>query len=92
MVEAHAWFLKRYDTFRAVQFIGFYESLTSLVVKPVGKSELFESSKLIRKYSDQPLTLVDAVGLYLIRENKINVAWSTDRHLSLTGARLVINE
>ena len=38
---------------------------------------------------DQSLTLADAHGLVIINERRISACWSTDRHLGLTGAKLV---
>jgi histidine ammonia-lyase len=45
---------------------------------------------LLKKFGDQPLTLADAHGLAIINERRISTCWSTDRHLGLTGAKLVI--
>jgi hypothetical protein len=46
---------------------------------------------LVKKFGDQPLTLADAHGLVIINERRISTCWSTDRHLGLTGAKLVIH-
>ena len=45
-----------------------------------------------RRFSDQDLTLVDAVGLHVMTERRIKSCWSTDFHLSLTGVNLLIHE
>jgi hypothetical protein len=37
------------------------------------------------------LTLADAHGLVVINERRISTCWSTDRHLALTGANLVVS-
>jgi len=50
------------------------------------------SAATLRKFSDQDLTLADALGLYLMRARRISRCWSTDFHLGLTGVSLVINE
>ena len=47
---------------------------------------------VLRRFSDQNLTLVDAVGLQMMKERKIRICWSTDFHLGLMGASLVIHE
>jgi len=91
--EGHAWFLRRYDIHRAMEFICFIEDFSKhLTIVPIGLKELDESYYYIRKFSDQKLTLVDAVGLHLMESRKIRECWSTDHHLSLTGATLVIND
>ena len=53
VAEGHAWFLKRYDATRALQFLGFIEALPALQVHAVGAREIDEGSKLLRKLSDQ---------------------------------------
>lgn len=92
IAECHAWFLRRYDITRALQFLNFIENLTVLSIEPVGQTEIKEASKIVRKFSDQDLTLVDATGLYVMQSQRINLCWSTDHHLSLTGRTLVIHQ
>jgi predicted nucleic acid-binding protein len=90
VAEGHGWFLRRYDQNRAIQFLNFLAELSVLVIQPFDGEELRKSSRLVKKFNDQPLTLADAHGLGIIQERRIPVCWSTDRHLGLTGARLVI--
>ncbi len=90
IAEGHAWFLRRYDGSRARDFLGFIDALAPLDIAPVGRDVLRESARLIRKFADQDLTVVDASGLALMREMRTRVCWSTDRHLALTGVPLVI--
>ncbi len=92
IAEGHAWFLRRYDTFRSIQFLNFIEDMSLLEIVSVGKKELTKGALLIKKFSDQKLTLVDAVGLYLMAEYRTPLCWSTDHHLRLTGVPLVIHE
>ena len=90
--EGQGWFLKRYDSTRALQFLAFLEDLDPLEIAPVGGGEIERASGWLRRFSDQPLTLTDAFGLELMRRNRIRRCWSTDRHLTLGGASLVIHE
>lgn len=91
--EGHAWFLRRYDIQRAIEFICFIEDfLKHMSIYPIGLKELNESYTYIRKFSDQKLTLADAVGLNLMASEKIKECWSTDHHLGFTGATLIINK
>jgi predicted nucleic acid-binding protein len=92
IAEGHAWFLRRYDRFRALQFLALIEDLKPLKVAQVGPAEQAGATQLLRKFSDQDLTLTDAVGLHMMHERRIKTCWSTDFHLRLTGAKLVINE
>jgi predicted nucleic acid-binding protein len=92
VAEGHAWFLRRYDRTRALQFLAMVEDMTPLTVAPVGPKEQAAATDVIRRFSDQDLTMTDAVGLYVIKTHRIRVCWSTDFHLALTGVPLVINE
>ncbi len=91
VAEGHGWFLKRYDRTKALQFLAMVESIDALRVIPTGARDIEAATKLMRRFSDQDLTLVDAVGLHAIGTRKTVVCWSTDRHLGLTGAKLAIH-
>lgn len=90
VAEGHAWFLRRYDQNRAIQFLNFISELSPLTLHPFGAGELAKAGRLIKKFSDQALTLADAHGLVVMNERRISACWSTDRHLGLMGAELVI--
>ncbi len=91
VAEGHGWFLKRYDRAKALQFLAMLEEMTMLRVMPVGPQEQAAAAGFLRRYSDQDLTLADAVGLHLMTANKVQSCWSTDFHLGLTGVPLVIH-
>ena len=91
VAEGHAWFLRRYDRTRALQFLAMIEDMKPLEVAPVGATEQVAAGRLLRRFSDQDLTLTDAAGLYLMNRHKIRSCWSTDFHLGLTGVPLVID-
>jgi predicted nucleic acid-binding protein len=92
VAEGHAWFLRRYDRTRALKFLAMIEDMAPLVLSPVGPKEQAAAFDLLRRFSDQDLTLTDAVGLHVMKAQRIRVCWSTDFHLGLTGVPLVINE
>ena len=92
IAEGHGWFLRRFDRTRALSFLAMVEMLAPLVVVPVAAKEIAASTKLMRRFSDQDLTLADAVGLHLMGVRKTKSCWSTDRHLRLTGIPLVIDQ
>jgi predicted nucleic acid-binding protein len=92
IAEGHGWFLKRYDRLRALQFLAMIEDMMPLQVMPVGPAEQSGGIQILRRYSDQDLTLTDGVGLHLMKERKIRQCWSTDFHLRLTGVPLVIDQ
>ncbi len=92
VAEGHAWFLRRHDRTRALHFLAMIEDMTPLVVAPVGRRELDAGAALMRRFSDQDLTLTDAVGLHAMKAHRIRSCWSTDFHLGLTGVPLAIDE
>ena len=91
VAEGHGWFLRRYDHERAIQFLNFIEDLPVLAVQSFDREELTKTSRLIKRFGDPSLTLADAHGLVMINERRISTCWSTDRHLGLTGAKLVVS-
>lgn len=91
VAEGHGWFLRRYDQSRAVQFLSFIAELSVLTIQAFGADEFEQVSRLVKKFGDQQLTLADAHGLAIMRDQRISICWSTDRHLGLTGVRLVID-
>ena len=90
VAEGHGWFLRRYDRQRAVQFLAFIDVLPGLTLRGFDASELAKTRGIVKKFSDQDLTLADAHGLAIMRELRIGSCWSTDRHLGLDGVPLVI--
>jgi predicted nucleic acid-binding protein len=92
LAEGHGWFLRRFDRTRALQFVSFIEELRPLRIVPVGVEEHAGAVRLLRRFSDQDLTLADAVGLHLMKVLGIDACWSTDFHLGLTGIALVVDE
>ena len=90
LAEGHGWFLRRYDQNRAIEFLNFIADLPVLVIRPFDGDEMRKASQLVKKFSDQQLTLADAHGLSIMNQRRLSTCWSTDRHLGLTGARLVI--
>ncbi|HVR62529.1 MAG TPA: PIN domain-containing protein [Polyangia bacterium] len=92
IAEGHAWFLRRYDRSKALQFLSMIDDMTPLTVAAVGPREQRAAAELLRRFSDQDLTLTDALGLHLMKVQRLRRCWSTDFHLGLTGVPLVINE
>src|SRR5437867_12407722 len=71
IAEGHGWFLKRYDRTRALQFLAMVEAMEPLEVVPVGSGEQAGGIALLRRFSDQDLTLTDAIGLQMIASRRI---------------------
>jgi predicted nucleic acid-binding protein len=92
VAEGHGWFLRRYDRARALQFLAMIEAMTPLTVALVGPKEQAAAAEVLRRFSDQDLTIADALGLHLMDTHRIGTCWSTDFHLGVTGVPLVINQ
>jgi predicted nucleic acid-binding protein len=92
VAEGHGWFLKRYDRMRALQFIAMIEDMSFLEVVASGSQELNAATDMLRRFADQDLTLVDALGLHVMMQRRTGTCWSTDFHLGLTGVPLVIHQ
>jgi predicted nucleic acid-binding protein len=92
VTEGHGWFLKRYDRTRALQFTAMIEDMKFLEVIAARPKELRAGAEMLRRFPDQDLTLVDAVGLHVMTHRRAGICWSTDFHLGLTGVPLVIHE
>jgi len=88
IAEGHGWFLRRYDQRKAISFLNFVQEIP-IRVDGFDQAELEKAQGFVKKYSDQQLTLADAHGLAVMKTRRIASCWSTDRHLSLTGATLV---
>ena len=89
--EGHGWFLRRFDGARGLRFLAMIEAMKPLRIVSVGSREQEAGTELLRKFSDQRITLADAIGLHLMKARRIRSCWSTDRHLGLTGVPLVIH-
>jgi predicted nucleic acid-binding protein len=92
IAEGHAWFLRRYDRTRALRFLAMIEEMRPLHIVVVGPDEVAAATQILRRFSDQDLTLADALGLHLMKERRIRSCWSTDYHLGMTGVPLLINQ
>ncbi len=89
--EGHAWFLRRYDPTKALRFLAMLETLRPLLIISVDSDVQAAATEILRRLSDQRLTMADAVGLHVMSERRIGICWSTDFHLGLTGVPLVIH-
>jgi predicted nucleic acid-binding protein len=90
VAEGHGWFLRRYDQRRAVDFLNFIDALAVLNIEEFDTQALKSAGTLVKKYADQDLTLAAAHGLALMTARRIRTCWSSDRHLTLGGASLVV--
>ena len=90
VAEGHGWFLKRYDIRKGFQFLSMIESMPLKIV-PIGPEEQRAAITVMRRFSDQDLTLTDAVGLHLMSTRRTRICWSTDFQLGLMKVPLAIH-
>ncbi|MFQ5549292.1 MAG: type II toxin-antitoxin system VapC family toxin [Woeseia sp.] len=92
IAEGHAWFLRRYDRQRALQFLSLVDVMRPLRVLGTSVKDQAAGTALLRRFSDQDLTMTDAIGLHVMVEKNVRCCWSTDFHLGLTGVPLIIHQ
>jgi predicted nucleic acid-binding protein len=92
VAEGHAWFLRRYDRHRALQYLSMIEVMKPLRVVGTSRKDQTAATRIMRKLSDQDLTMTDAVGLHVMDAKNVKYCWSTDFHLGLTGVPLIIHQ
>lgn len=68
------------------------ELLSPLQIIDVGLQEQSASVELLRRFSDQDLTLADAMGLYIMERHFIQTCWSTDFRQDLPRVLLIIHQ
>jgi hypothetical protein len=90
IAEGHGWFLRRYDRYRAVEFLAFTAALPGLIVQAFDESELSKVRLALNRFTDQNLTLADARGLVIMGDRRSGTCWSTDRHLGLTRVAMAV--
>ena len=71
IAEGHGWFLRRFDPSRALQFLAMIEAMRPLKIAGVGVAEQTAGIELLRQFSDQALTMVDAVGLHVMASRAV---------------------
>jgi hypothetical protein len=65
-------------------------ALVAFSIHEFEAGELSKAIAIVKKFAGREGTLADAHGLSIMRDRRIAACWSTDRHLGLTGVRLVV--
>ena len=87
--ETWSWLLHRLGEEPARAFRDLVETLPSFDVLEITRAHHAATLKILDRLRGTKLTYVDASSLAFIEGRKVPVAWSTDRHLGLTGAKVV---
>jgi hypothetical protein len=72
LAEGHGWFLRRYDQRRALEFLNFVDALPALAIEGFDANAVKRSSKLLKKFSDQTLTLMQKEYAYPLIANRMS--------------------
>ena len=86
--EAYSWFLHRYGEEAARSFRVFVEQLDGLKIYDVTAEHHRQVCRMLDRLRGAKVSYVDASSLCLLERHKIRKVWSTDFHLSLTGAEV----
>lgn len=87
--ETYSWFLHRMGEEAARDFLAFLQHLPGLVLCEARRDLQLATLKMLHRFRGSKLTYVDASSLTLLEARRIKRVWSTDYHLSLTGAEIL---
>ena len=87
--ETYSWFLHRHGEETARNLRAFIAALSELLILPVTLDDHTRTLRMLDRFRGTKLTYVDAASLGHIEGRKIKTVWSTDHHLSLTGAEIL---
>lgn len=87
--EAYSLFLHRYGEEPARLLLQFIENLEGLKLFDASGAHHKQVQKMLNRLRGSKLSYVDASSLCFMERSKIKKVWSTDFHLSLTGAHVL---
>ena len=86
--EAYSWFLHRYGEEAARSFRALVDKLDGLKIYDATAEHHRQVGRMLDRLRGAKVSYVDASSLCLLERHKIRKVWSTDFHLSLTGAKV----
>jgi predicted nucleic acid-binding protein len=87
--EGYSWFLHRHGEEAARSLRAFIGALKGLNILAVTLEDHTRTLRVLDRFRGTKLTYVDAASLSWIEQRKIQTVWSTDHHLSMTGAEIL---
>jgi predicted nucleic acid-binding protein len=87
--ETHSWFLHRLGEEPARRFQTLLADLPDLEIYEATSAHHRLVLRMLDRLRGAKLTYVDASSLAFIAARRISTVWGTDRHLALTGARVL---
>jgi predicted nucleic acid-binding protein len=89
IAEAHGWFLHRMGEESARRFHELVADMRGLQLLEMARADHDATLRVLDQLRGAKLTYVDAASLAFLPKRRITTVWSTDRHLGLTGVRVV---
>jgi predicted nucleic acid-binding protein len=86
--EAYSWFLHRHGEEAARSFRVLVDKLDGLKIHEATADHHRQVVRMLDRLRGAKVSYVDASSLCLLERHKIRKVWSTDFHLSLTGAEV----
>jgi predicted nucleic acid-binding protein len=87
--ETYSWFLHRYGEEDARAFRLLIDRLEGLRIFEATAPHHADVAKMLDRLRGTKLTYVDASSVCLLAAHRIQIVWSTDHHLAVTGARVL---
>lgn len=88
VAETYSWFLHRFGEEAARSFRRFLDTLSALKIYEATSEHDKQVVKMLNRLHGAKVSYVDASSLCFLERHKIKKVWSTDYHLSLTGAEV----
>ena len=89
VAESHALIMRRAGIASALRFVQLVRASPNLVVSSTTMLEDAAVNDWLKRYTDQPFSLVDAVSFAIMAERGTRVALTLDRHFSIAGFEIV---
>lgn len=87
--ETYSWFLHRMGEEAARSFRGLLRNLDGLEILETTMSDHEATERMLDRLRGSKLTYVDAASLWFVSKHRIKTVWATDRHLGLTGVKVL---
>jgi predicted nucleic acid-binding protein len=87
--EAYSFLLHRYGEESARSFRALLDTLDDLKIHDATAEHHRQVGRMLDRLRGAKVSYVDASSLCLLERHKIKKVWSTDYHLSLTGAEVL---
>ena len=89
VAESHALIMRRAGVAAGLQFLHLVRASPNVVVTCTDQLEEAAINDWLRRYADQPFSMVDAVSFAIMASRDIREALTLDRHFAIAGYSMV---